>query len=509
MKFCSSMPPRLTAITFIAYAALAALLRGLSLSVPVFKVPFLGGAWLGWALLGLIAFAGGWLLWRGQTQWHWSPLTLKQFRRFREIRRGYVSFLFLLGLVGLAALDSLVVGKRALIVSYEGRLFFPFVTQVLPGSTFGLQYEAETDYRELQRQFQESGSGNWLLLPLVPYDPKLDTPETIEEVVLREGVAHRASQSKPFDGRAYTVFRDNPAQKRQEWVYRHGLLQGEMLGWDLNNEQVEKAVFERGQRLSYSDFTDGQAAELEAQAGDTLLTVVYPPSPPSLTHRHFLGTTSMGGDVLAILYGGWQQAIIASLLFVTFVFVVGVAAGGLLGYFGNLIDLVGMRLIEIWSVLPFLFIVMIVSSIISPNLFLLVVIISLFSWMGTTIYIRTAALKEKARDYVASARLLGAGTGRIIFKHILPNSIAILVTLAPFEVAAIITSLAALDYLGFGLPPEEPSWGRLLHEGTEDFNYPWIVSSAFVAMTTVLVLVTFVGEAVREAFDPKKFTTYR
>ena len=217
----------------------------------------------------------------------------------------------------------------------------------------------------------------------------------------------------------------------------------------------------------------------------------------------------MGGDVLAILFGGWQQAIIASMLFVTFVFVVGVAAGGMLGYFGGALDLIGMRLIEIWSVLPFLFIVMIVSSIVSPNLFLLVVIISLFSWMGTTIYIRTAALKEKARDYVASARLLGAGTGRIIFKHILPNSIAILVTLAPFEVSAIITSLAALDYLGFGLPPEEPSWGRLLHEGTEDFNYPWIVSSAFFAMTGVLVLVTFVGEAVREAFDPKKFTTYK
>jgi microcin C transport system permease protein len=287
------------------------------------------------------------------------------------------------------------------------------------------------------------------------------------------------------------------------------LKQGEMLGWDASNEQVEKATFDKGTRTAYNDFTEGKAAVLESQASETMLTVVYPPSPPSWAHRHFLGTTSMGGDVLAILYGGWQQAIIASILFVIFVFVVGIAAGGLLGYFGGLLDLVGMRLIEIWSVLPFLFIVMIVSSIISPNLFLLVVIISLFSWMGTTIYIRTAAMKEKARDYVASARLLGASTGRIIFKHILPNSIAILVTLAPFEVSAIITSLAALDYLGFGLPPEEPSWGRLLHEGTEDFNYPWIVSSAFVAMTTVLVLVTFVGEAIREAFDPKKFTTYR
>lgn len=392
---------------------------------------------------------------------------------------------------------------------HQGVCHFPFITGVKPGTTFGLQDEAETDYRALQQQFRAAGRGDWVLMPLVPYDPKLDTPATIEEVVLRDGMAFRASQDRPFDGRAHTVFKDKPEQKRQEWVFRHGLRQGEMQGWDAANELVEKAVYVEGRRTAHTDFTDGRAAALEAQAGDRLFTVVYPPSPPSWSQRHFLGTTSMGGDVLAVLYGGWQQAVIASVLFVAFVFAAGVAAGGLLGYFGGALDLVGMRLIEVWSVLPFLFIVMIVSSIISPNLLLLVVIISLFSWMGTTIYIRTAALKEKTRDYVASARLLGAGTGRIIFRHILPNSIAILVTLAPFEVAAIITSLAALDYLGFGLPPEEPSWGRLLHEGTEDFNYPWIVSSAFTAMTIVLVLVTFVGEAVREAFDPKKFTTYR
>jgi microcin C transport system permease protein len=168
----------------------------------------------------------------------------------------------------------------------------------------------------------------------------------------------------------------------------------------------------------------------------------------------------------------------------------------------------GQRLIEIWSVLPFLFIVMIISSLISPTLVVLVGILGLFGWMGTTSYVRTATYKEKARDYVAAARLLGASTPRIIFHHVLPNVIAIFVTLAPFEVAGVITSLAALDFLGFGLPPDEPSWGRLLHEGVDNFAYPWMVSSAFFAMAFVLVLVTFVGEAVREAFDPKKFTTY-
>jgi microcin C transport system permease protein len=180
-----------------------------------------------------------------------------------------------------------------------------------------------------------------------------------------------------------------------------------------------------------------------------------------------------------------------------------------LGYFGGWVDIIGQRLIEIWSVLPFLFIVAIISSLITPTLTILVAVLAAFGWMSTTSYLRTAVFKEKARDYVAAARLLGASTPRIIFRQVLPNVIAILVTLAPFEVAGVITALAALDFLGFGLPPDEPSWGRLLHEGVDNFSYPWIVSSAFAAMASVLVLVTFVGEAVREAFDPKKFTVYR
>jgi microcin C transport system permease protein len=503
------MSPRTLGISTLIYTALSALCQALALSVPVFKVPFLGGVSAGWIILCGLALVGGFLVWRGQRQWHFGPLTLKQLARFKAIRRGYVSFLLLVGFAALASLDGFIVGKRALVVRYEGHYYFPFVTQALPATTFGLKDESETDYRKLQQQFRDTKSANWVLLPPVPYDPMLDTPEVIAVLHEKGGLIYSDESPQAFDGRAYTVFRDKPAQKRQEFIFRHGLKQGEMRGWNAAGEQAEKAKYEKGIQVKYTDYSDGKAAALEGQAGDKLYAVIYPPSPPSWTHKHFLGTTSTGGDVLAILFGGWQQAIIASILYVSFVFTVGVIVGGTLGYFGGLYDLIGTRLIEIWSVLPFLFIVMIVSSIVSPSMFVLVSIISMFSWMGTTIYIRTAAYKEKARDYVASARLLGAGTGRVIFKHILPNSIAILVTLAPFEVAAIITSLAALDFLGFGLPPEYPSWGRLLHEGTEDFNYPWIVSSAFFAMTTALVLVTFVGEAIREAFDPKKFTTYK
>lgn len=502
------MSPRTLGFTLTGYALLAALFRACSLRVPVFKVPFLGGAWFGWLFLAVILAVGVWLIAKGAREWQFSPLTLKQLHRFRSIRRGYVSFLLLLGLAALAALDNFIIGKQALMVRYNGSLYLPFITDVLSGKTFGLPYEAETDYRELQKKFRAEKQGNWVLLPLVPYAAKLDAPQVIAELEAREGLVFEKGSAKPYSGRAYSVFQSKPEQKRQEFIYRNGIRSGEMRGWDEAGEQIEKGRYDKGTLADYVDYKNGAAKALESAAAPGLLTVVYPPSAPSWTHRHFLGTNSLGSDVLAILFGGWQQALIAAVLFTTVVFVVGIVVGGTLGYFGGIYDLIGQRLIEIWQNLPFLFIVMIVSSIISPTLVILVGIISVFGWMGTTTYLRTATYREKSRDYVAAARLQGASTARIIFRHVLPNVIAILVTLAPFEIAGIITSLAALDFLGFGLPPDEPSWGRLLHEGTENFNYPWIVSSAFAAMVTVLVLVTFVGEAVREAFDPKKFTTY-
>ncbi len=530
------MSPRKLGIFLCLFAVLSAVCRSLALRVPVLKIPFLGfagvpfgdapllHAWgwssrvfklpiikelsIGWFLLVALVSVGLWLVLSGKARWNFSPLAVKQFKRFRSVKRGYISFLVLLGLVGLACLDNLLVGKQALIVSYKGTLHFPFVRDILPGTTFGQNYKSETDYRELKKIFQKEGKGDWVLLPPVPYDPKLDTPQVVEKLEERDGKVYSLRDDAPFNGRAYSSFKEKPSQKRQEWVFRGGVRQGEMIGWNLEGEQVEKARFEGGKQAEYTDYSDGKAAALGSAAGTDLHTVVYPPSRPSLLHNHLLGTNTSGLDVLAVLFGGWQQAVIASVLFVASVFAIGVFFGGTMGYFGGWYDLLGQRVIEIWSSLPFLFIVVIVSSIINPSLVILVMIISAFGWMGATTYIRTTAYKEKARDYVAAARLTGASTTRVIFRHILPNSIAILVTLAPFEVAGIIYSLAALDYLGFGLPPEEPSWGRLLREGTENFTYPWIVSSAFVALVVVLLLVTFVGEAIREAFDPKKFTTY-
>jgi microcin C transport system permease protein len=234
----------------------------------------------------------------------------------------------------------------------------------------------------------------------------------------------------------------------------------------------------------------------------------YPPTAPSASQRHFLGTDTTGRDVLARLFYGFRTAIVFALLYLALVYLVGISIGCAMGYFGGTFDITAQRLVEIWSNLPFLYIVIIVASIVTPNLASLLVIVVLFSWTGMTYYMRTATYREKARDYVAAAEVAGAGSGRIIFRHILPNAISTVVTFVPFTVSDAITALTALDFLGFGLPPPTPSWGELLRQGTANLNAPWIVSSTFAALVIVLSLVTFIGEAFREAADPKRFSMY-
>ena len=151
---------------------------------------------------------------------------------------------------------------------------------------------------------------------------------------------------------------------------------------------------------------------------------------------------------------------------------------------------------------------MIIASIIVPSFWSLLLVMLMFSWMGITWYMRTATYREREREYVMAARALGAGTGRIIFRHILPNTVSIIITFVPFSVAGGITALTSLDFLGFGLPPPTPSWGELLRQGIENLQTPWIVSSVVAAMVLILTMVTFIGEAIREAYDPKKHTIY-
>jgi microcin C transport system permease protein len=230
----------------------------------------------------------------------------------------------------------------------------------------------------------------------------------------------------------------------------------------------------------------------------------YPPFAPSIETRHYLGTDNIGRDVVARLLYGFRIAISFSLLLLVFNFVVGILVGSLMGYYGGWFDLLCQRVIEIWSNVPFLYVVIIISSIVVPNFFSLIFIMVFFGWMPMTWYLRTMAYKEKTRDYVAAARTMGASHWRILSRHIIPNSISLIVTFAPFAVVSGISVLTALDYLGFGLPAPTPSWGELLNQGKENLDAVWIVGSVTSAMAVVLMMITFIGEAVREAFDPRR-----
>lgn len=236
---------------------------------------------------------------------------------------------------------------------------------------------------------------------------------------------------------------------------------------------------------------------------------VYGATSADTSAKHYLGTDSTNRDILARLFYGFRYAITFALLVMTCTFIIGITVGSMMGYFGGWFDLLVQRLIEIWSNVPFLYVVIIIASIVQPNLGILLGIYVLFSWMGLTYYMRTETYREKSRDYIQAARTLGAPTSRILSVHIFPNVISTIVTFLPFTIAGAISGLTALDFLNFGLPVPTPSWGEMLKRGVENLNYPWIVASAFGGLVAVLILVTFIGEAIREAFDPKKFTQYR
>ena len=297
-------------------------------------------------------------------------------------------------------------------------------------------------------------------------------------------------------------------------VFHSGIYTGEDFGLPYKSEvkyRDLKALFEAEDSgdIVLMPLVPYGALEQDYRAGE------YPPQPPSLRTKHYLGTDTLARDVLARLFYGFRVAMLFSLAFVAISFAIGIVTGCGMGYFGGITDLAGQRFMEIWSNIPFLYLVIIMRSLMpagastTTRILYLLLIMCAFSWVGIAYLMRTATYREKVREYVDASRVLGAGTWRILFKHILPNTISIVVTFIPFTAAGGITALTALDFLGFGLPAPTPSWGELLSQGTQRMDAPWIITSTFVAMVLVLTLVAFVGEAVREAYDPRKFSTYK
>jgi len=343
-----------------------------------------------------------------------NPVTLKKIKRFTSIKRGFWSFIILLTMIFISFFAEAFINSRALLVYYNGKLYLPTYTKMIPGSTFDLGYEYETNYRDLKDRFQKENASDFLIMPPVPYNP-----------------------------------------------YENDL--------KINS---------------------------------------YPPFAPSFKERHFFGTDNVGRDVLARLVYGFRTAIIFSFVLLIMNYSIGITIGCCMGYFGGKFDLIFQRIIEIWNNVPFLYVIIIIASIVIPSFMILLLIMAFFGWIGITWVMRTMTYREKEREYILAVRSLGASHARIIFKHIIPNTISVIVTYAPFAISGGIVALTSLDYLGFGLPAPTPSWGEMLSQGWQNMDAWWIASSVVAALVITLMTVTFIGEGIREAFDPKQHTIY-
>ncbi|MBI1292008.1 ABC transporter permease subunit [bacterium] len=235
---------------------------------------------------------------------------------------------------------------------------------------------------------------------------------------------------------------------------------------------------------------------------------IPPPHPPD--DRHLLGTDSQGRDVAARLLYGFRLSIFFALMLTLCGYVIGVVIGSLQGFLAGWFDLTTQRFIEIWSLLPVLYVVILLRTVVEPTFWTLLAVMLIFEWMGITYYMRTEVYREKTREYALAARAAGASTFRIVFKHLLPNCLTPLITFGPFAIIAGISALTSLDYLGYGLPPPTPSWGELIEQSMDSSNRGklWLVLSPFVALTFTLILVTMIGESIREAFDPRRQSRY-
>ncbi|RRD66405.1 ABC transporter permease [Comamonadaceae bacterium OH2310_COT-174] len=331
----------------------------------------------------------------------------RAWRRFRRNRLGYWSLLLFAALLLLSLMAELLSNDKPLLMRYEGRLYLPLLHSY-PETTFGGDFETETDYLDPLILQRITSAGNWALFPPNRYGPK-----TINY---------------------------------------------------------------------YSSAPD--------------------PAPPS--RQNWLGTDNRGRDLLAQLIYGFRVSVLFALALTAIGVALGVAAGAVQGFFAGKVDLVGQRFLEVWGSMPELFLLIILSAIFQPSIGLLLLILSLFGWMGLSDYVRAEFLRNRQLDYVKSARALGVSNWQIMCRHILPNSMTPVVTFLPFRMSAAIASLVALDFLGLGVPPGTPSLGELLNQGKSNLDAWWIGVFTFLLMVLTLLLLTLMGDALRDALDPRK-----
>ncbi len=335
-----------------------------------------------------------------------SPITRRRWAQFKANKRGFWSLWLFLGLFVIALSANIIANSRPLLVSFKGDLYTPFLV-AYPETTFGGDFETETDYRD-------------------PY---------VTDLIAKDG-----------------------------WII-----------WP---------------PIRYSF--------------DTINYNLPTPAPSAPTADNWLGTDDQGRDVVARVLYGFRISVLFGLALTITSSLIGVCAGAFQGFYGGKVDLVAQRFIEIWASLPSLYILIIFSAMFVPGFWTLLLILLLFSWTHLVDVVRAEFLRARNLDYVRAARALGVGNFTLMRRHILPNAVVATITMMPFVLTGSITALTSLDFLGLGLPPGSPSLGELLAQGKNNIQAPWLGGTAFFSLAIMLTLLTFIGEAVRDAFDPRK-----
>jgi microcin C transport system permease protein len=326
---------------------------------------------------------------------------------FRRNKRGFYSLVFFSILLLLSFFAEVLSNDKPFLVRYDGAFYFPLL-HAYPETTFGGDFESETDYRD-QYILQKLNTGaNFVLFPLNPHS------------------------------------------------------------YNSINLALDQPV----------------------------------PSPP--TRDNLLGTDDRGRDVLARLIYGFRLSVLFGFALTAVGTLLGIVAGAVQGYFGGKTDIFFQRFIEIWGAMPELYLLIIFASIFKPSALLLLILLSMFGWMGLSDYVRAEFLKGRNMEYVKAAKALGVGNLTIMHRHLLPNGMTPVITFLPFRMSGAILALTSLDFLGLGVPPSTPSLGELLAQGKANIDAWWLSLSTFIVLVGTLVLLIFIGEALREAFDPRK-----
>ena len=447
-----------------------------------------------------------------------DPITRKRFERFRRIKRGYYSFIVLVVAVVLSVFLPYLAESRALLVWYEGRLYFP-TFEYLPMETFSQEpppawgmADVETEYFRLQREWRlerqlyereipDAGGdldalaalddrypnrGHYVVMPPIPWNPFQNDfwyNEILNEI-------QDLMNAGDMSGAARLARRDRLVQLAD--AIESGSIELMMMNPELSPT---------GDLLGLA-----RTGAMPSLAG----LGVVPPTPPDLMRRHYLGTDSQGRDVASRLLYGFRISVFFALFLVLIGQAIGTTIGSLQGYLGGRFDILSQRLIEVLVAVPFLYVVIIMAALFAPTFWMLLGIMALWQWIAITFFMRTEMYREKTREYCLAARSYGASHLRIIFRHLLPNCLTPLVTFTPFAVVGAIFTLTGLDYLGYGLPAPTPSWGEMIDQALqlENRDKLWLILAPFAALTATLVLVVFIGESVREAFDPKQYARY-